>query len=128
MSSDSSRAAKGVTGQAKIVWCLVHQVLRAGIVDTEFPLDIQSVTLWFSSDSKDISTKVIRAIQISDSESQVSRARQIIFFDAPSCLAVSGPFWQLWLTSRLTRIINAAGGLTVDNVQGRGQGNFHPCL
>ena len=63
-----------------------------------------------------ISVPVIRAIQISDSESQVKSQSDYLLFDAP--IAGSGQTfdWQLLADKQIEQDYFIAGGLTVDNV------------
>ena len=90
--------AKGVTGQTKIVGVFVSpslEELEEAI--SQVPLDI-------------------RAIQISDSESQVKSQADYLLFDAP--IAGSGQTfdWQLLADKQIEQDYFIAGGLTVDNV------------
>ena len=89
--------AKGVTGQTKIVGVFVSpslEELEEAI--SQVPLDIVQIHGTFDEAliSK-ISVPVIRAIQISDSESQVKSQSDYLLFDAP--IAGSGQTfdWQL---------------------------------
>ena len=63
-----------------------------------------------------ISVPVIRAIQISDSDSQVKSQADYLLFDAP--IAGSGQTfdWQLLADKQIEQDYFIAGGLTVDNV------------
>ena len=110
--------AKGVTGQTKIVGVFVSpslEELEEAI--SQVPLDIVQIHGTFDEAliSK-ISVPVIRAIQISDSESQVKSQADYLLFDAP--IAGSGQTfdWQLLVDKQIEQDYFIAGGLTVDNV------------
>ena len=101
--------AKGVTGQTKIVGVFVSpslEELEKAI--GQVPLDIVQIHGTFDEALiPKISVPVIRAIQISDSDSQ-SRARRIIFSFMLPLLVVARPLTgSFWLTSRLSRTISS---------------------
>lgn len=119
--------AKGVTGQTKIVGVFVSpslEELEEAI--SQVPLDIVQIHGTFNEAliSK-ISVPVIRAIQISDSESQVKSQADYLLFDAP--IAGSGQTfdWQLLADKQIEQDYFIAGGLTVDNVA-EAKETFHP--
>ena len=119
--------AKGVTGQIKIVGVFVSpslEELKEAI--GQVPLDIVQIHGTFDEDLiSRISVPVIRAIQISDSESQVKSQADYLLFDAP--IAGSGQTfdWQLLADKQIEQDYFIAGGLTVDNVA-EAKGTFHP--
>ena len=110
--------AKGVTGQTKIVGVFVSpslEELEEAI--SQVPLDIVQIHGTFDEALiPKISVPVIRAIQISDSESQVKSQADYLLFDAP--IAGSGQTfdWQLLDDKQIEQDYFIAGGLTVDNV------------
>lgn len=110
--------AKGVTGQTKIVGVFVSpslEELEEAI--SQVPLDIVQIHGTFDEALiPKISVPVIRAIQISDSESQVKSQADYLLFDAP--IAGSGQTfdWQLLVDKQIEQDYFIAGGLTVDNV------------
>ena len=110
--------AKGVTGQTKIVGVFVSpslEELEEAI--GQVPLDIVQIHGTFDEDLiPKISVPVIRAIQISDSDSQVKSQADYLLFDAP--IAGSGQTfdWQLLADKQIEQDYFIAGGLTVDNV------------
>lgn len=110
--------AKGVTGQTKIVGVFVSpslEELEEAI--SQVPLDIVQIHGTFDETLiPEISVPVIRAIQISDSESQVKSQADYLLFDAP--IAGSGRTfdWQLLADKQIEQDYFIAGGLTVDNV------------
>ena len=110
--------AKGVTGQTKIVGVFVSpslEELEEAI--NQVPLDIVQIHGTFDETLiPEISVPVIRAIQISDSESQVKSQADYLLFDAP--IAGSGQTfdWQLLDDKQIEQDYFIAGGLTVDNV------------
>ena len=110
--------AKGVTGQTKIVGVFVSPSLEEleEAID-QVPLDIVQIHGTFDEALiPKISVPVIRAIQISDSESQVKSQADYLLFDAP--IAGSGQTfdWQLLDDKQIEQDYFIAGGLTVDNV------------
>lgn len=119
--------AKGVTGQAKIVGVFVSpslEELEEAI--SQVPLDIVQIHGTFDETLiPEISAPVIRAIQISDSDSQVKSQADYLLFDAP--IAGSGHTfdWQLLADKQIEQDYFIAGGLTVDNVA-EAKGTFHP--
>ena len=117
--------AKGVTGQTKIVGVFVSpslEELEEAI--SQVPLDIVQIHGTFDEAliSK-ISVPVIRAIQISDSESQVKSQSDYLLFDAP--IAGQTFDWQLLADKQIEQDYFIAGGLTVDNVA-EAKETFHP--
>ena len=119
--------AKGVTGQTKIVGVFVSpslEELEEAI--NQVPLDIVQIHGTFDEALiPKISVPVIRAIQISDSESQVKSQADYLLFDAP--IAGSGQTfdWQLLTDKQIEQDYFIAGGLTVDNVA-EAKETFHP--
>ena len=115
--------AKGVTGQTKIVGVFVSpslEELEKAI--GQVPLDIVQIHGTFDEALiPKISVPVIRAIQISDSESQVKSQADYLLFDAP--IAGSGQTfdWQLLADKQ----IGLFHRWWLDCGQcGRGQGNL----
>ena len=110
--------AKGVTGQTKIVGVFVSPSLEElEEVIGQVPLDIVQIHGTFDeAQISQISVPVIRAIQISDSESQVKSQADYLLFDAP--IAGSGQTfdWAQLDTIELTQPFFIAGGLNEDNV------------
>lgn len=110
--------AKGVTGRTKIVGVFVSpslEELEEAI--GQVPLDIVQIHGSFDEVLiPKISVPVIRAIQISDSDSQVKSQADYLLFDAP--IAGSGQTfdWQLLADKQIEQDYFIAGGLTVDNV------------
>jgi len=110
--------AKGVIGQTKIVGVFVSpslEELEEAI--GQVPLDIVQIHGSFDEVLiPKISVPVIRAIQISDSDSQVKSQADYLLFDAP--IAGSGQTfdWQLLADKQIEQDYFIAGGLTVDNV------------
>ena len=110
--------AKGVIGQTKIVGVFVSpslEELEEAI--SQVPLDIVQIHGTFDETLiPEISVSVIRAIQISDSDSQVKSQADYLLFDAP--IAGSGQTfdWQLLVDKQIEQDYFIAGGLTVDNV------------
>ena len=83
----------------------------------QVPLDIVQIHGTFDEDLiPKFSVPVIRAIQISDSDSQVKSQADYLLFDAP--IAGSGQTfdWQLLADKQIEQDYFIAGGLTVDNV------------
>ena len=119
--------AKGVTGQTKTVGVFVSPSLKElEEAISQVPLDIVQIHGTFDEDliSK-ISVPVIRAIQISDGDSQVKSQAGYLLFDAP--IAVSGQNfdWQLLADKQIEQDYFIAGGLAVDNVA-EAKETFHP--
>lgn len=110
--------AKGVIGQTKIVGVFVSpslEELEEAI--SQVPLDIVQIHGTFDETLiPKISVPVVRAIQISDSDSQVKSQADYLLFDAP--IAGSGQTfdWQLLADKQIEQNYFIAGGLTVDNV------------
>ena len=110
--------AKGVTGQTKIVGVFVSpslEELEEAI--SQVPLDIVQIHGTFDEALiPKISVPVIRAIQISDSESQVKSQADYLLFDAPIAGSGQTVDWQLLADKQIEQDYFIAGGLTVDNV------------
>ena len=110
--------AKRVTGKTKIVGVFVSPSLE----DLEqaigqVPLDMVQIHGAFDEALMPmISVPVIRAIQLSDQEAQVSSQADYLLFDAP--VAGSGQTfdWDLLKDQKIQQDFFIAGGLTVDNV------------
>ena len=119
--------AKGVTAQTKVVGVFVSpslEELEEAI--GKVPLDIVQIHGSFDEALiPEISVPVIRAIQISDSDSQVKSQADYLLFDAP--IAGSGQTfdWQLLADKQIEQDYFIAGGLTVDNVA-EAKGTFYP--
>ena len=111
--------AKLVTGKTKIVGVFVSPSLE----DLEqaigqVPLDMVQIHGTFDEALiPKISVPVIRAIQLSDGEAQVSSQADYLLFDAP--VAGSGQTfdWDLLKDQKIQQDFFIAGGLTVDNVR-----------
>ena len=111
--------AKRVTGKTKIVGVFVSPSLE----DLEqaigqVPLDMVQIHGTFDEALIPlISVPVIRAIQLSDQEAQVSSQADYLLFDAP--VAGSGQTfdWGLLKDQKIQQDFFIAGGLTVDNVR-----------
>ena len=111
--------AKRVAGKTKIVGVFVSPSLE----DLEqaigqVPLDIVQIHGTFDEALLPlISVPVIRAIQLSDQEAQVSSQADYLLFDAP--VAGSGQTfdWNLLKDQKIQQDFFIAGGLTVDNVR-----------
>ena len=101
--------AKGVAAQTKIVGVFVSpslEELEEAI--GKVPLDIVQIHGTFDEDLiPKISVPVIRAIQISDSDSQVKSQADYLLFDAP--IAGSGQTfdWQLLADKQIERTISS---------------------
>ena len=111
--------AKRVTGKTKIVGVFVSPSLEAlEQAIAQVPLDIVQIHGTFDEDQiPKISVPVIRAIQLSDQEAQVSSQADYLLFDAP--VAGSGQTfdWDLLKDQKIQQDFFIAGGLTVDNVR-----------
>ena len=111
--------AKGVTGQTKIVGVFVSpslEELEKAI--GQVPLDIVQIHGTFDEALiPKISVPVIRAIQISDSDSQVKSQADYLLFDAP--IAGSGQTfdWQDFDKGQIHQPLFIAGGLNAGNVR-----------
>jgi len=111
--------AKRVTGKTKIVGVFVSPSLE----DLEqsigqVPLDMVQIHGTFDEALMPmISVPVIRAIQLSDQEAQVTSQADYLLFDAP--VAGSGQTfdWDLLKDQKIRQDFFIAGGLTVDNVR-----------
>lgn len=111
--------ARLVTGKTKIVGVFVSpslEELEQAIA--QVPLDIVQIHGSFDEDQiPKISVPVIRAIQLSAQEAQVSSQADYLLFDAP--VAGSGQTfdWDLLKDQKIRQDFFIAGGLTVDNVR-----------
>ena len=111
--------AKLVTGKTKIVGVFVSpslEELEQAIA--QVPLDIVQIHGTFDEALiPKISVPVIRAIQLSAQEAQVSSQADYLLFDAP--VAGSGQTfdWDLLKDQKIRQDFFIAGGLTVDNVR-----------
>ena len=111
--------ARRVTGKTKIVGVFVSPSLE----DLEqsigqVPLDMVQIHGTFDEALMPmISVPVIRAIQLSDQEAQVTSQADYLLFDAP--VAGSGQTfdWDLLKDQKIRQDFFIAGGLTVDNVR-----------
>lgn len=111
--------AKRVTGKTKIVGVFVSPSLE----DLEQAIGQVSLDMVQIHGTFDealiplISVPVIRAIQLSDQEAQVSSQADYLLFDAP--VAGSGQTfdWDLLKDQKIRQDFFIAGGLTVDNVR-----------
>ena len=111
--------AKRVTGKTKIVGVFVSPSLE----DLEQAIGQVSLDMVQIHGTFDealiplISVPVIRAIQLSDQEAQVSSQADYLLFDAP--VAGSGQTfdWDLLKDQKIQQDFFIAGGLTVDNVR-----------
>lgn len=111
--------AKRVTGKTKIVGVFVSPSLE----DLEqsigqVPLDMVQIHGTFDEALMPmISVPVIRAIQLSDQEAQVTSQADYLLFDAP--VAGSGQTfdWGLLKDQKIQQDFFIAGGLTEDNVR-----------
>lgn len=111
--------AKRVTGKTKIVGVFVSPSLE----DLEqaigqVPLDMVQIHGTFDEALMPmISVPVIRAIQLTDQEAQVTSQAEYLLFDAP--VAGSGQTfdWDLLKDQKIQQDFFIAGGLTVDNVR-----------
>ena len=122
--------AKGVTAQTKVVGVFVSpslEELEEAI--GQVPLDIVQIHGSFDEVLiPKISVPVIRAIQISDSDSQVKSQADYLLFDAP--IAGSGQTfdWQLLADKQIEQDYFIGWWLNCGQC-GRGQGDFPPlCL
>ena len=111
--------AKRVTGKTKIVGVFVSPSLE----DLEQAIGQVSLDMVQIHGTFDealiplISVPVIRAIQLSDQEAQVSSQADYLLFDAP--VAGSGQTfdWDLLKDQKIQQDFFIAGGLTMDNVR-----------
>ena len=114
----ANELARLVTGKTKIVGVFVSpslEELEQAIA--QVPLDIVQIHGMFDEALiPKISVPVIRAIQLSDGEAQVSSQADYLLFDAP--VAGSGQTfdWDLLKDQKIQQNFFIAGGLTVDNV------------
>lgn len=110
--------AKWVTGKTKIVGVFVSPSLEdLELAIGRVPLDMVQIHGTFDETLIPlISVPVIRAIQLSDQEAQVSSQADYLLFDAP--VAGSGQTfdWDLLKDQKIQQDFFIAGGLTVDNV------------
>ena len=111
--------AKRVTGKTKIVGVFVSPSLEdVELAIGQVPLDMVQIHGTFDEALIPlISVPVIRAIQLSDQEAQVSSQADYLLFDAP--VAGSGQTfdWDLLIDQKIRQDFFIAGGLTVDNVR-----------
>ena len=117
--------AKLVTGPTKIVGVFVSPSLEdLEQAISQVPLDIVHGTFDEALIPK-ISVPVIRAIQLSDQEAQVSSQADYLLFDAP--VAGSGQTfdWDLLKDQKIQQDFFIAGGLTVYNVR-KARETFQP--
>lgn len=111
--------ARLVTGPTKIVGVFVSPSLEdLEQAIAQVPLDIVQIHGTFDEALiQKISVPVIRAIQLSAQEAQVSSQADYLLFDAP--VAGSGQTfdWDLLKDQKIQQDFFIAGGLTVDNVR-----------
>lgn len=111
--------ARLVTGKTKIVGVFVSPSLEdLEQAIAQVPLDIVQIHGTFDEALiPKISVPVIRAIQLSAQEAQVSSQADYLLFDAP--VAGSGQTfdWDLLKDQKIQQDFFIAGGLTVDNVR-----------
>ena len=111
--------AKRVTGKTKIVGVFVSPSLEdLELAIGRVPLDMVQIHGTFDEALIPlISVPVIRAIQLTDQEAQVSSQADYLLFDAP--VAGSGQTfdWGLLKDQKIQQGFFIAGGLTVDNVR-----------
>lgn len=111
--------AKRVTGKTKIVGVFVSPSLEdLELAIGRVPLDMVQIHGTFDEALIPlISVPVIRAIQLSDQEAQVSSQADYLLFDAP--VAGSGQTfdWDLLKNQKIQQDFFIAGGLTVANVR-----------
>ena len=111
--------AKRVTGKTKIVGVFVSPSLE-DLEQTIGQVSLDMVQIHGTFDEALIpliSVPVIRAIQLSDQEAQVTSQADYLLFDAP--VAGSGQTfdWGLLKDQKIRQDFFIAGGLTVDNVR-----------
>lgn len=111
--------AKRVTGKTKIVGVFVSPSLE-DLEQTIGQVSLDMVQIHGTFDEALIpliSVPVIRAIQLSDQEAQVTSQADYLLFDAP--VAGSGQTfdWGLLKDQKIQQDFFIAGGLTVDNVR-----------
>ena len=111
--------AKRVTGKTKIVGVFVSPSLEdLEQAISRVPLDMVQIHGAFDEALMPlISVPVIRAIQLTDQEAQVTSQADYLLFDAP--VAGSGQTfdWGLLKDQKIQQDFFIAGGLTVDNVR-----------
>ena len=111
--------AKRVTGKTKIVGVFVSPSLEdLELAIGRVPLDMVQIHGTFDETLMPmISVPVIRAIQLTDQEAQVTSQADYLLFDAP--VAGSGQTfdWDLLKDQKIQQDFFIAGGLTVDNVR-----------
>lgn len=111
--------AKRVTGKTKIVGVFVSPSLEdLELAIGRVPLDMVQIHGTFEETLIPfISVPVIRAIQLTDQEAQVTSQADYLLFDAP--VAGSGQTfdWGLLKDQKIQQDFFIAGGLTVDNVR-----------
>ena len=111
--------AKRVTGKTKIVGVFVSPSLEdLELAIGRVPLDMVQIHGTFDEALMPmISVPVIRAIQLSDQEAQVTSQADYLLFDAP--VAGSGQTfdWDLLKDQKIQQDFFIAGGLTVNNAR-----------
>ena len=110
--------AKRVTGKTKIVGVFVSPSLEdLEQAIAQVPLDIVQIHGTFDEALiPKISVPVIRAIQLSNQEDQVSSQADYLLFDAPEAGSGQTFDWDLLKDQKIQQDFFIAGGLTVDNV------------
>ena len=111
--------AKLVTGKTKIVGVFVSPSLEdLEQAIAQVPLDIVQIHGTFDEALiPKISVPVIRAIQLSNQEDQVSSQADYLLFDAPEAGSGQTFDWDLLKDQKIQQDFFIAGGLTVDNVR-----------
>lgn len=119
--------AKRVTGKTKIVGVFVSPSLEdLELAIGRVPLDMVQIHGTFDEALIPlISVPIIRAIQLSNQEAQVTSQADYLLFDAP--VAGSGQTfdWDLLKDQKIQQDFFIAGGLTVANVR-QARENFQP--
>ena len=110
--------ARLVTGKTKIVGVFVSPSLEdLEQAIAQVPLDIVQIHGNFDEALiPKISVPVIRAIQLSNQEDQVSSQADYLLFDAPEAGSGQTFDWDLLKDQKIQQDFFIAGGLTVDNV------------
>ena len=111
--------AKRVTGKTKIVGVFVSPSLEdLELAIGRVPLDMVQIHGTFDEALIPlISVPVIRAIQLTDQEAQVSSQADYLLFDAPVAGSGQAFDWGLLKDQKIQQDFFIAGGLTVDNVR-----------
>lgn len=111
--------ARLVTGKTKIVGVFVSPSLEdLEQAIAQVPLDIVQIHGNFDEALiPKISVPVIRAIQLSNQEDQVSSQADYLLFDAPEAGSGQTFDWDLLKDQKIQQDFFIAGGLTVDNVR-----------